>query len=312
MDAAPGMVYSVMGPLVPQGLGTIDGHTHVWIEAVGAQDANAPVLTALPEIIAEVMAYHAAGGTAIVDCQPGGCGRDGRRLLEISERAHVAIIAATGFHLRRYYPPYAPVFHSSADDARQQFIDELTHTLAENAGSPTPVRAGFIKIACEATLAASPRHLIEAAVQAAVATDAAIEVHTERGAEAAAIMRFMLDKGLPAGKLILCHMDKRPDVALHRELAQAGVALEYDTFFRPKYGDVVWPLIEQMLAAGHEDALVLATDMADSKLLLTSAGGPGAAALLTQVIPRLNDMGVPAATVRKLTGQNIARRLARG
>jgi hypothetical protein len=48
----------------------------------------------------------------------------------------------------------------------------------------------------------------------------------------------------------MCHVDKRPDVGLHRELARAGVLLGYDTFGRPKYNpdQGVWQLIPALVA----------------------------------------------------------------
>jgi phosphotriesterase-related protein len=123
----------------------------------------------------------------------------------------------------------------------------------------------------------------------------------------------MLDAGLPTRKLILCHMDKRPDFALHRSLAQNGIALEYRTFFRPKYhpDQNVWPLLHRMVEAGLENHVVIATDMADVPVWQRLGAGPGLTALLAAIIPRLKNIGHPFSTVRKLTGEDTAHRLAR-
>ena len=176
-----------------------------------------------------------------------------------------------------------------------------------------PVKAGFIKVACEASLAESPLGLLEAAAQAARSSDAAIEVHTEKGADAEAILRFFDEHGVPAQRLVICHIDKRPDLGLHRELAREGVLLEYDTFFRPKYQPEknVWPLLEGMVRGGLAGSVALATDLADEALWLTAGAGPGLAGLLTEVRPRLYGLGFDASTVRALTGLNIAERLSR-
>ena len=107
-------------------------------------------------------------------------------------------------------------------------------------------------------------------------------------------------------------MDKAPDFGLHRALAQAGVLLEYDTFYRPKYSPErgVWPLIEQMVAAGYAGSVALATDMAEASLWRCFGGGPGLAGLLTLIRPRLENMGLSPSAIQKLFGGNIARRLA--
>lgn len=311
-DRVP-MLVTVTGPIPAYPAGIVDGHTHVWIDPVTGADPSAPVLIALAEIEIELDAYRNAGGKVLIDCQPGGCGRNGKQLVWLSQTSRVAIVAATGFHLRRYYAPDAAIFKATTETFACHLISELSTGLEETRDTPKPARAGFIKIACEAELRRSPTHLIEAAVFAAQQTDAALEVHTERGADAEAITRFILDRGLPPGKLILCHMDKRPDFALHKELIEVGIALEYDTFFRPKYEPekYVWPLLNKMIESGLEEGLIIATDMADRSLWLVSEGGVGAVGLITHIIPLMEAAGFPAQTIAKLTGLNISARLAR-
>ena len=197
---------------------------------------------------------------------------------------------------------------SAAADA---FITELRQGLIETCERLVPVRAGFVKAACEATLGTTPRAPLEGAAWAARVTGAALAVHTERGEAAEEIVRFLAVEEVDAHQLILCHMDKRPDFGLHRELAQAGVLLEYDTFQRPKYDPEanLWPLIERMAAAGLDDAVALATDMADPALW-AYGGGPGPASLPGSIRARLQAIGLPPETITGMLGYNVATRLA--
>ena len=64
---------------------------------------------------------------------------------------------------------------------------------------------------------------------------AAIQVHTERGAQMDRIVDMLVGFGIAPDRLVLCHVDKRADFGLHRDLAQRNVLLEYDTFYRDKY-----------------------------------------------------------------------------
>jgi phosphotriesterase-related protein len=173
------------------------------------------------------------------------------------------------------------------------------------------VRAGFVKAACEATLAETPRAPLEGAAWTARKTGAALAVHTERGEAAEEIVLFLALEGVDAHRLILCHMDKRPDFGLHRELAQAGVLLEYDTFHRPKYDPEanLWPLIEKMAAAGLDGAVALATDMADPGLW-AYGGGPGPASLPGGIRGRLQALGLPQEVIAGMLGYNVAARLS--
>jgi 5-phospho-D-xylono-1,4-lactonase len=168
-----------------------------------------------------------------------------------------------------------------------------------------------VKAACEASLTETPRDLLEGAAWAAQQTGAALAVHTEQGQAAAEIVRFLLSAGVEAGRVILCHIDKRPDFGLHRELAQAGVLLEYDTFHRPKYHPEanLWPLIARMAAAGLDGSVALATDMADPAMW-AYGGGPGPASLPGGIRARLRATGLPEEAVNRMMGRNIAARLA--
>jgi phosphotriesterase-related protein len=137
-------------------------------------------------------------------------------------------------------------------------------------------------------------------------------MHTERGAAIEDFLSFFAGRGVDPGRLVFCHVDKRPDFGLHREMALAGVMLEYDTFFRPKYDpeNNVWPLLEQMTAAGLVGSVALATDMADPELWARLGGRPGLVAFLSEIRPRVAGFGLPDADIEGLLGGNIARRLA--
>lgn len=311
MQGTPARLMTVTGPIDPAQAGITDAHNHVWIAPVAGTLSAGPVLDDERAIAGELRAYRAAGGGTIIDCQPGDCGRDGRVLKRLAQASGVHIVACTGFHLRRYYPPDPPLFALAPEDACAFFVREISGRLTETSAAD-PVRAGFIKIACEETLEKSPLTLIEGAVLASRATGVAIEVHTEKGADAERIAQAMADFGLPLNRLVLCHVDKRPDFAFHSAMAQAGVMLEYDTFYRPKYApDMnVWPLVARMVESGLAAQVAIATDMAEAALWRALGGGPGLTAFITQIIPRLRAIGCDEPTIGQLTGANIAGRLA--
>ena len=306
------VVTTVLGPVDLAELGIVDGHSHVWIEPVLGADPSAPVLFDETAVTQELQQYKAAGGGAVVDCQPGGCGRNGRILPRLSQSSGVHLIACTGFHRRIYYSADAPLWQMGSAAAAALFVRELTVALAETADEPQPVRAGFIKIAGEATLAETPHRLLAAAAEACLTTGCAIEMHTEKGTAVEDFLQFFIDHGVNPQRLIFCHVDKRPDFGFHQAIAQSGAMLAYDTFFRPKYNpeQTVWPLLAQMAAAGLTGQIVLATDLADSGLWRQFGGQPGMAAFITQVKTRLEQMALEPQTIYQLMGGNVARRLA--
>jgi phosphotriesterase-related protein len=305
-------IQTVTGTIAPEELGITDGHNHLWITKQALPAADAPVLDQPDKILAELHLFRQAGGNSQIDCQPVYAGRDGNKLRWLADNSGVQVVGNTGFHLRRYYPEDAPLWELDAGHAAALFIDEIKYGLQETLERPEGVVfPGFIKIAVEKSLAESPRHLIEAAVQASLETGYLIEMHTERGQDIDSIAGFITGLGLAPEKLVICHMDKRPDHVLHQALAQEGFGLEYDTFFREKYRpeENLWPLIEAIVTAGYAKNLVLATDLADASLW-AFRGGIGITSFVKVIKTRLEAAGYEENDIQAMMGGTIARRLA--
>ncbi|KAA3644706.1 MAG: hypothetical protein DWQ07_14945 [Chloroflexi bacterium] len=305
-------VITVLGPVAPDEMGITDAHNHVWISPVNSPAADAPMLNQQDAILAELKDYREAGGGGQIDCQPFGCGRDGRKLRYLSEQSGVKIVANTGFHLQQYYPPDSAIWQMDTQRAADLFLSEIREGLTETREDEAPVFPGLIKIAVRESIEASPVHLIEAAVQASLESSLTIEMHTEKGQAVEDFVALFAKLRLPPERLVICHIDKRPDHGLHKELAQAGYMLEYDTFFRPKYApeNKLWALIDAMVEAGLGHALALATDLADGSLWARVGGGPGIAAFVTDVKQRLEELAYSEEYIQAMMGGNIANRLA--
>jgi predicted metal-dependent phosphotriesterase family hydrolase len=308
---APRPVMTVQGPIPYESLGITDAHNHVWIDAVHGAAEGSPVLNQYDLIQKELIDYRDKGGRSILDCQPGGCGRDGNKLLMLSKETGINIIACTGFHRKKYYPQNYWLWEANAQAVCDHFCSELEEGLIETVKSPLPVKAGFIKIALESTWAECPQAALEGVASAARDAKALIEIHTEKGALAEKACIYFVDKGVLPQQLVLCHMDKRPDISLHKALAGLGVLLEYDTFYRPKYNPAanLWLLIEQMVAAGLGDRIALATDMAEAALYHHIGNGPGLASLPGEICDTLKQKSFPESALKQMLGENIARRL---
>jgi phosphotriesterase-related protein len=303
---------SVLGPIAPADMGITDAHNHLWISAQENQVEGAPVLDHEGDILTELQSFRSAGGGGQIDCQPGGSGRNGNHLRTLAEKSGIHIIACTGFHLKRYYPAGYKTWSLNAAEAASYFMAEIEEGLEETRDSEKVVYPGFIKLAVRDTVAESPLELIEAAAQASIESGYALEMHTERGSGVEDFINLFLEFGVQLDRLVICHIDKRPDFGLHRELAQAGCLLEYDTFFRPKYRpeENLWPLIQNMVEAELGHMVAVATDLADSSLWKSMGNGPGLEALITIIKKRLEEEGYDDLTVSELIGNNIVRRLA--
>ncbi len=307
------VVMTVLGETPANWNGAVDAHNHVWIAPVAGAAQGSPILDRFEPILTELGNYYAAGGRGIVDCQPGGCGRDVHQLAALSELSRVHIVCCSGFHRHRYYPPGTSFWVLGSEKLADFFTNEIQIGVEETIQSSSPIRAGFLKVAIEASLIETPQALLEGATIASVRTGSAIEVHTEKGADAEKVLDYFIRQGVNPEKVILCHMDKRPDFNLHQELADAGALLEYDTFYRPQYHPEqnLWPLLLKMISSGHEKAVALATDMADANLWSSMGRGPGLKGFRSIIDARLEQECIPANIIDRLLGANILSRLAK-
>ncbi len=312
LPGSPHPVVTVLGQIHYEQLGITDAHNHVWIEPIPGASEGSPVLNQYDQILDDLVEYRQQGGSSLLDCQPAGCGRNGNKLLELSRSSGVNIVACTGFHRTRYYSPGFWLWQAGAQKVADFLCSELQEGLVETLASPIPCRAGFIKIALEASWTDCPLAALEGAAQSARKTGALIEIHTEKGALAEKAFNYFEANGIYPHQLVFCHMDKRPDFSLHKALASLGALLEYDTFYRPKYepGTRLWPLIDQMVEAGLSSHVALATDMAEPASYRSLGGGPGLKSLPGEIQEKLIEKGYPEEIRKQLLGGNISRRLA--
>jgi predicted metal-dependent phosphotriesterase family hydrolase len=288
-----------------------DAHGHVWIRpSQGVSNEARLELCDYEPIEAELADFRRAGATTIVDCQPGGCGRDARMLVRLARATGLHITATTGFHRQRYYPAADWLWSALEEKATAYFVEELDFGTRETEGL---VPATTIKIGYEGFLEGQSLILMVAAAEAARHTGAAILCHTERGKNVEALPSFFGDRGVAADRLYICHMDKRPDFGLHRELAQAGALLGYDTFVHARHDPEqgVWPLLKKMVADGLGNRIAIGLDLAEAVMWRHCGGQPGLLALPEQIVPRLRSEGISEYIIAQLTGQNIARYLVR-
>ncbi|MCB0192709.1 MAG: hypothetical protein KDJ65_12260 [Anaerolineae bacterium] len=303
-------IQTVLGPVPIEDVKLADAHAHVWISPPkGVAPKHQLELNKFQSIDAELKDFRSAGGTTLIDCQPGGCGRDARMLAKFSETHGLHITSTTGFHLERYYPSGSWLWTSSEQPAIDYFVSELTSGLREYGEAlATTIKVGF-----EGKIEGQTRILMEAAAEAARQTGAAILVHTEQGFNAEELPLFFDDRGVPPQQVYLCHLDKRADFGLHQELAQAGMLLGYDTFARSKYKPrkTSWPLLMQMIRRGFEDHIAIGLDLARNTMWQHYGGEPGLVYLPDRILPLLHNEGLSETVVSKLTAQNIAQFLVR-
>jgi len=254
-----------------------------------------------PELtLKELADFAAAGGGAVCDAQPVGCGRNPETLRRLSRGSGVNVVASTGFHKLMFYPAEHWMHYFSAEQLTELFCDELERGMYApcDAGEPgfqTDIRAGVIKAALDTEgLVQRYALLFKAAACAAVTTGAPLMVHIEQNVDPRPLAEFLEAVGVNPCQMIFCHMDRATkDLAIHREIARRGIWLEYDTIAREKYhsNEREGEIILEMVNAGYAGQLIMGLDVTRERLA-AYGGEPGLSFILRRFIPLLRETGL--------------------
>jgi phosphotriesterase-related protein len=309
--ALDGAVMTVTGPVAARDLGLFDAHDHLLIDSPALPGQS---LIDVDRAIEEVEEARSLGVSCIVEMTPIGLGRDPAGMRAIATATGVAVIATSGFHVDVHYPPDHWAHTESVEVLTERIVADLTigmhPTDWSDPDSPLdPARAGAIKGGASLHhISPSERRRLEAIAAAAVQTGAAVLIHTELGTFGHEVVDMLEHDGMSAGRIILSHMDRNPDLELHSELADRGVTLEYNTLGRPAIhpDSLVLDLIESMAEAGHLERILIGLDFARRDYLRAYGYGPGLRYLLATIAPRLRRR-VSESGVQQILATNPAR-----
>jgi phosphotriesterase-related protein len=121
----------------------------------------------------------------------------------------------------------------------------------------------------------------------------------------------MNDGSISSNRIILCHLDRaRYDFGYHKEIAQTGAYLEYDTIRREKYHSDAEEikLISYMIGRGYGGNLLLGMD--ETNLRLKSYGAPfGMDFILTDFKYQMEREGIDNNIFMRIMKENAANAL---
>lgn len=196
-------------------------------------------------------------------------------MAEASYATGVSIIACTGFHKQNFYYEDSFIFREKEETLAGLFTSEVTDGMLPSGRDEKKrleARAGVIKVAVEKNgvrTNAAYEKLFAAAAAAAAKTGAPVLAHFDKDADALALIEYLGQYNIPANRLIACHLDRaRYDIGYHREVAQSGAWMEYDTINRLKYHDneKEFKLIQGMIEAGYAGRMLFSLDTTNKRL----------------------------------------------
>ena len=293
-------VRTVLGDITPGDMGLTYSHEHIVIDESFPTIANRDfILNDTGKISKELNEFYALGGRTVVDTMPANSGRNVLKLAEVSRMSHVHIIAPTGIHLEKYYPPNHWRYHLSEDELTELFIKDVEDGIDEHDyGCPvvkrTQHKAGLVKLATgDEQITPHQEKIFHSVVNTHLSTGVPILTHTNMGRHAMDQVNLFYKLGANLQHVVLSHVDKRKDIAWHKDLMQTGVYVEYDSHFRWKKGEenFTYKLLEHLLPA-YANRIVSGMDMARSTYWKSYGGRPGLTFLLTTFKDDLDKMGL--------------------
>ncbi len=311
-------VRTVLGDIDPSELGVTYAHEHLVIDP-GRATALFPdfLLDDVTRMATEVDEAVAFGLHAVVDAMPADTGRNAAKLAELSRLTGIHIVAPTGLHHERFYDPghwsarldetaLADLFSAEVEDG----ID--ANDYSGPAVRRTEHRAGVVKIAgSDGGPSARDTPIFVAAAEAHRRTGVPILTHCEGGTGALEQIRLLTDHRVPAGSIVLSHVDKVTDPGYHAELLATGAFAEYDQAFRWADGpNRTLDLLEAMTETGRGDRIVLGMDAARQGYHRAYGGSPGMTYLLDEFSRAMTQGGLGLDTWRAVFIDNPARAFA--
>lgn len=309
-------VNTVLGPIAASELGATSMHEHIlsdlgiwsktpalpmpdgvemgpYLQGALRWDALAvPANLVLHDIdvaVDELQAVKTAGGSAILELTLGGMGRRVADLPEISRRSGITICVGSGYYVEETHTD--AVKSADIDTLTAMLVDELTNGI--DGTGILPALLGEIGTSWPIT--ESEWRVIRAAGRAGSLTGTTVYMHLSfRGAGGLDVLAALMEEGMPAERVIIGHLDERFDKGYHREVAQAGAVLGYDTFgsdfyygsptFRNPTDFERFAMVEWLIEEGFAQQLIIAGDVWTQSNLRKN-GGYGYEHLFRRVAP---------------------------
>lgn len=294
------VIRTVLGDISPQELGFTDTHEHLIIDRDYVLVQNPDYrLDNVEKTSQEVKTFLDAGGKSFVEMTCLAFGRSAKKLIQVSKQTGAHIIASTGFHRPNFYIDSHWRFFYSVDQIARIMIEEIEQGMDENQYNgplidQTSAKAGVIKIATGYyVIKPEDEVTIHAAAIAQQETGAPIFTHTDGGTLGLEQIEMLGSFGVAPEHITVGHFDRNPDIFLHKELAQTGCYLEYDTPSRRKYfpESHFVELVKKMVTGGFGKQILWGGDLSRRSYQTAYGGQPGLAYILKKFIPRLRMEG---------------------
>ena len=288
------IIRTIAGDIAPEKLGRTNYHEHAFqVSPLLSGDE----LTSKEKSGNEFLRLAKSGFDSYVDATPIGLGRRPDLIAEIANRSGLQVIHATGVHKEAHYANGQKITQLEVDQLAKLFAYELQtgillddSTLLINEANTSAIKAGFIKFGIsDAPLTAFENRALQASAVVSAKTGAAIMIHTDSASEIFPTLDLLEESGANLARVVVAHIDRRPDSRFHAEIAARGAYLGYDGAGRSKYfaDEVLVELFANLVELGFGANVLFGADVARSSRYVEYGGAPGLEYLGNTFLPKL-------------------------
>ena len=315
-------IQTVTGTTTPERLGRTLMHEHLVIGYPGFENdwvrpgpKRDDMFARCIDRIEELKGH---GVDALLDPCPADLGRDVEFMAKVAQRTRFTIICATGLYKEEEganaYWKFRANFGDISPALGELFARELTDGIAG-----TGIRAGIIKVGTgHETLTKYEQAVFAGAARAAVETGAPITTHTDGGKFGDDQQAFLVERGVPAHRIVIGHSCGTGDHAYHMKIAERGSYLGFDRFGL----DMLQPDTERVAAllrlvrAGRGRQVVVSHDtvwcwrgepIPSAEILSQMEKVWTPTHFLTRIVPKLRDGGASESDIEALLVDNPRR-----
>jgi phosphotriesterase-related protein len=262
-----------------------------------------------PDLVSgELRAAREAGITLVIDNGNDGHKRDPRFLRTVAAASGVHVVASTGHYRDGFFPDR--VKEATVAELAADIVRDITEGIGD-----TGVRAGAIaEIGMSGEQATDLEQKAFAAAGAAQAqTGVPLLTHTAQGVGWREQVEMLTAAGANLDRVVIGHMDCLDDHSAHVGVIESGAWLGFDRANSLRYqtDDVRAARLAELIEHGYGDRVVLSTDTA-MVTRLRANGGAGYAAVFTELMPKLRELGVSEEWIRRVSVDNAWRYLRGG
>lgn len=267
-----------------------------------------------------------------------------RSLVDLTGRARTTnddnlvgrLAARLPFNLIAGFSFYKDPWLDGIDDHLDRLVD-LYVSQALDGIRGSEIKAGIFGEVGTSLNQITPREELHlrAAARAHIATGLAISTHCTLGTMAIEQVALLANEGADLSRVVLGHLDLKPDIAYLEDVLSSGVNVAFDTFGKEWFDyrvpnsegegggefvkwayhrpdqDRIRALVE-LVSRGHDHRIVLSCDMSGAEAYLNPSthGRYGYAFLPEVVLPKLTAAGVSQESLHRMLVENPARILA--